>query len=103
MKLLKSGLVSKDGIHFNCNYCRCEFLIEDRNDWTIQWLKDLANNPPKKVAEYYVRCPECHTEHCIGCNPNKITHNLITPFQIMFDREDWDERYDMETELGIIE
>ena len=95
MKIIKSGLIAKDGIHFTCKYCECEFLIEDKNDWIIEWIRDLFDM--KKHIEYHIRCPECQEEHYIGQNPNKCGHNLISPYQIMFDREDWEERYEVAT------
>lgn len=93
IKIIKSGLTAKDGIYFHCKYCSCEFLIENKNDWIIEWLKDPVDM--KKHIEYYIRCPECQGEHYIGQNPNKCGYNLISPYHIMFDRDDWEERYEV--------
>ena len=98
MKIIKSGLAAKDGIHLTCQYCQCEFLVEDKKDWEIQELIDLNYVPFKRQIEYGTRCPECHVRHIVGCNPNKCAYNLISPYKIIFDREDWEERYEIKNE-----
>lgn len=93
MKVIKHGYTSEMGICVTCPTCSCEFVIEDKNDWLIEWKRDVNNND---YTCYNVRCPECGKVIYLGTNPNKVIPNLpVSQFSSMFNRKDWDRRYDI--------
>lgn len=97
MKIISPGLMDKEGIFVTCQKCHCVYLIEDRNDWCGEWVKNIIPGNDKRwhyVKTYYYtsKCPSCfYEEHfeAIDCNRK---YNWLT------SRSDWEERYMMKNE-----
>ena len=98
MKIMEHRHMDDRGIRIICPICNCEYIIEDRNDWTIyrDGYFDFDKLVTVEFPTYAVRCPECDYEINFGNNPNKTPCSWgRSP---MFNREDWDERYDVKLE-----
>ncbi len=90
MKILRQGFNSDDGIFFQCEYCRCEWLVQNRNDLNITYDYDLYH--AKRIPGYMATCPCCGNKIYIGYDPRDIPE-LVSPWNFMFQREDWIERF----------
>lgn len=98
MKIVKRGFNSKEGIFVKCPVCSCEYIIEDRSDWQPRWVKTYPPNQ-REIPEYKAHCPECNHPFCINNNPRdydpKVDGYYMTRYQVIYDREDWVERYSL--------
>lgn len=88
MKIIKKGLLDKDGIRFECDFCKAEFLIEGRDDLTIYPEKDLTN--ADIVTAYTVICPMCGNVFQLG---NIDCSDYTHMYSCLRKREDWVEKY----------
>lgn len=92
MKIVKHGYFSKDGIYMECEYCSCNFLIENKYDFKTQiaeifrWGEERSS----KVVDYSIVCPECNSKIFFG--------NKDIPHHPAFSRKDWKERYEIKLE-----
>ena len=93
MKIMKHGFMSNSpkGIYCTCDYCRCEYIVENREDLQYRTVYDYDSN---KLIEYEILCPECGCEIYLGIDPNK-TKNLWSPYKEIFNRPDWKERFEV--------
>lgn len=93
MKIVKPGILSKEGIHRTCPQCQAEFIIENREDIKADMLRcfDPTESKMKSVKSYYYLCPCCNYEFYLGINPTDLP-NLVNEC-IEFKREDWEERF----------
>lgn len=101
MKVIKHGLSDKEAIHMICPWCKCEFDVDDRKDWTIgkvfvQAYQELSTHT--ELPTYSINCPECNYEFWLGIDPNDLDkkgdnfhENLL--MRAISQREDWIERY----------
>ena len=92
MFIVNHGVMSSTGIIVTCPACGCRYTIEDRKDWDIHKVR--ANIHPRKyIADYSVKCPECHYQRRFGYD----YHLLKAPAEhaSIFDRLDWKERYEV--------
>ena len=95
MKVIRHGSFSNDGIHFRCERCDCEYMVEDRNDWKV---KAVFDSTWRKHVEYFAECPDCGFYKYIGINPNKFNihgDGYMCGTNPIFDRPDWAERYEV--------
>ena len=95
MKVIRHGYLSDNGIHIKCEYCGCEYMIENRNDWQTRIIErwDFSH----KYIEYSVVCPDCSNEKYFGIdtniyNANEDDYMIGHP---IFNRPDWAERYEV--------
>ena len=107
MKILFGNLQGKD-INFNCIRCKANFNLKSKDDFCINnWVykpinRDVLFDYDIKIPEYRVKCPVCGYKTYIGLDPrdcgedfNKVvTRNAYA--DIIFNREDWVERYKTE-------
>lgn len=96
MRILKSGLLGKDGITVHCTACGCVYMIDSADDWCGDYMTvyDCDNHMliyDKKYYEYAIRCPECGYEERFGFNPND--EHRFRKRSWIFDRPDFEERY----------
>ena len=97
MIIIKNGTANKKGIYFTCKTCSCEYIIENRNDWKIEWVTGIKTG--KKYPIYITVCPECENEYSFGSDPDEVCKNngclyyINGKSQIIFHRQDWDERF----------
>lgn len=91
MKIIKHGHLNKDGIHFVCPVCNCEFVVEDSTDLDYNIITLFET---KKCVQYTYYCPECGHIEYLGINPNKYSNGeYISPYAHIFNRSDWEERF----------
>lgn len=89
MKLIKKGLLDKDGIYLRCEFCEAEFLIEDRNDLTCFPAMDCFEDS-KIDTQYSVTCPSCNQQISLGCVDEE---RILGRYSFLRGRPDWDNRY----------
>ncbi len=95
MKVIRHGSFSNDGIHFRCERCDCEYMVEDRNDWKV---KAVFDSTWRKHVEYFAECPDCGFYKYLGINPNEFNihgDGYMCGTNIIFNRPDWAERYEV--------
>ena len=87
MKLIRKGYLDPEGIFVTCQYCKAQYLIEDRNDFKVNvgYCPDLG-----QAVEYYVECPSCHYIECFGPIDNS---EIVSRMGFLRKRPDWEERY----------
>ena len=100
MKIIRSGWAAEDGIHFVCEICECEYLVESNKEWITRKLKDWDG---VDYTSYITSCPECGHKEEIGVDPNIFEGGgkLITRYEPIFNRPDWDERFKVKLEGSI--
>lgn len=91
MKILKKGLLDESGIPIICRRCKCEFVLEDRDDICSETIPRFDFDQKKKVvvAMYYVNCPMCNLLINFGDEKYVPSHD----YYFMFSRKDWVERF----------
>jgi len=95
MKIIKHGFKSNspEGIHFTCEFCQCEYVVESREDLQYRMVYDFDNN---KQIDYSILCPECRHEIYLGVDPNKMKNPIVfSSFKEIFNRSDWSERFEV--------
>ena len=110
MKILSGNLKDKD-IHFNCERCNANFILESRDDFYIyNWVYKPINRDGVcdfniKIPEYYIKCPVCGYETRIGLDHRDCgedyNNGLVNVYaDIIFNRKDWEERYKTEVQIS---
>lgn len=110
MKILSMDLNGKD-INFGCRCCNASFNLESREDFFIHWVYKPIDREGRidrniKIPEYSIKCPVCGYETYIGVDPTDCGEDYNEVIMlgvyagIIFNREDWLERY--KTEVRII-
>lgn len=98
MKIIHSGLLNKQGITYKCS-CGCLFKIEDKRDWSATVVSDVVSG--NKYVEYQCHCPECGYEVNFGIDHNEYNRNeegFMVSNSLIFEREDWIEKYRLNVE-----
>ena len=95
MKIVKHGWDAEDGIHITCRCCKCEFVIEDRNDFDVEEVVEVESL--RHYMEYNFQCPECHYADSLGIDPNLYLGRpyVYSKNPVVFERKDWKERYEV--------
>lgn len=110
MKILSGNLRDKD-INFNCKCCNANFNLESKDDFHIKWINKPINrfyvcDSNTKIPEYSVKCPVCGYETYIGLDPIDCGDDFNEAMMrgvyanIIFNREDWKERYKTEVKIN---
>lgn len=96
MKIIKKGYLNDKGIEVSCLRCGCIYIIENRKDWITRVVQSYLN---EKYIEYNYKCPMCGNEESFGIDPNVYNDgNLLSLYQIVFDRPDWKEKFEVKLE-----
>lgn len=82
-KIIRRGYLSDDGIEIECSFCRCLYIVENRDDLDVEMLYDLKFQD--KIPQYSVRCPMCNIEKILGTE--RYSQHPV------FTRIDWIKRY----------
>lgn len=112
MRILSGNLRDKD-INFNCIRCNANFNLESKDDFYIRhWVYKPINGDGicdfnVKIPDYYIKCPVCGYETHIGLDPrdcgedfNRVLIIRNVYADIIFNREDWEERYKTEVKIN---
>lgn len=94
LKLIRHSLVKDpEGIRVTCN-CGAEYLIENRGDWIGDYTQAFKEKDMSliKIYEYESRCPDCGRSNYHGYDYRILPNVIHYP---MFEREDWEERFQM--------
>ena len=91
MKILFKGVNSSDGIFLRCNCCRCEWMVQDRDDLRIEYFFDSMQQ--KDVPYYIAPCPCCNNEIHLGCDPKDMSEGFYSSWDIVFKRDDWNTNF----------
>lgn len=107
MKILSTDLNGKD-INFCCKCCNASFNLESKDDFYIgNWIHKPIDRDGRcdysiKIPEYSIKCPVCGYETYIGTDPTDCGEDFNIVMMrgvyadIIFNREDWKERYKTE-------
>ncbi len=93
MEILFKGLNAKEGIFFRCDYCRCEWLAQNRNDLQVTFEFDLSSY--KKIPVYDAPCPCCNNKIYLGPDPRDLPL-YTSKWSSVFSRDDWIEKFSVE-------
>lgn len=94
MLLIRSGYNNDDHIVVTCQCCNAIYAIEDRNDWSGEYLRMPMDSQYEKIYAYRTICPECGYGFDIDCNP-KDNPYLVNGYRLIFNRKDWIAKYEM--------
>lgn len=99
MRIIRNGYLADEGIIVTCPCCKCEFILEDRNDFESKHLVGLGYSGIK-LPSYNFECPQCRHPFSFGIDPDVYEKTFgkfwYNPYEIIFKRDDWKERFEVE-------